>query len=397
MSKNFSDFFLNNFFEYENCTCVCQKETVYSVPGQPPSNNLKLCSVPEQPLRFSYAAQKGLNLSGNAGGIISENILGQLLALPSDDIDSVIQFFEKYGFLFPINNEEYESVDGYALLEIVNRIKATVLLMSAIAGKRDYNKMFIYTTYLLYADPVELKLSATSYSSAKNHQFTDLIRTYNIMPNYSNDQEFFEHECISVWDSIAKEYQKVYIDELAGIEMGDGISGLSGSRDWHFVNLFALYTNYKVNDEFLRAAIDFYYNFQKRVGIIKNVETNRITFHSTPKKENFTDELKEALLKIAKATISEEINANLRNICPQLDVGAFAPSWKLNSLHEALYFSIFYMKPGIELYKECENPNCKHQKYFLINATVTNKKYCCPACGNAAAQRRSRQRKLGGK
>ena len=397
MSKNFSDFFLNNFFEYENCACVCQKETVYSVPGQPPSYNLKLCSVPEQPLRFSYAAQKGLNLSGNAGGIISENILGQLLALPSDDIDSVIQFFEKYGFLFPINNEEYESVDGYALLEIVNRIKATVMLMSAIAGKRDYNKMFIYTTYLLYTDPVELKLSATSYSSAKNHQFTDLIRTYNIMPNYSNDQEFFEHECISVWDSISKEYQKVYIDELAGIEMGDGISGLSGSRDWHFVNLFALYTNYKVNDELLRATIDFYYNFQKRVGVIKNVETNRITFHSTPKKENFTDELKGALLKIAKATISEEINANLRNICPQLDVGVFAPSWKLNSLHEALYFSIFYMKPGIELYKECENPNCKHQKYFLINATVTNKKYCCPACGNAAAQRRSRQRKLEGK
>jgi hypothetical protein len=54
------------------------------------------------------------------------------------------------------------------------------------------------------------------------------------------------------------------------------------------------------------------------------------------------------------------------------------------------------MKPGIELYKEGENPNCKHQKYFLINATVTNKKYCCPACGNAAAQRRSRQRKLEG-
>lgn len=397
MSKNFSDFFLNNFFEYENCACVCQKETVYSVPGQQPSYNLKLCSIPEQPLRFSYAAQKGLNLSGNAGGIISENILGQLLALPSDDIDSVIQFFEKYGFLFPINNEEYESVDGYALLEIVNRIKATVMLMSAIAGKRDYNKMFIYTTYLLYTKPVEIKLSSTSYSSAKNHQFIDLIRTYNIMPNYSNDQEFFEHECISVWDSISKEYQKVYIDELAGIGMGDGISGLSGSRDWHFVNLFALYTNYKVNDELLRATIDFYYNFQKRVGVIKNVETNRITFHSTPKKENFTDELKEALLKIAKATISEEINANLRNICPQLDVGAFAPSWKLNSLHEALYFSIFYMKPGIELYKECENPNCKHQKYFLINATVTNKKYCCPACGNAAAQRRSRQRKLEGK
>lgn len=397
MSKNISDFFLNNFFEYENCACVCQKETVYSVPGQPPSYNLKLYSVPEQPLRFSYAAQKGLNQSGNAGGIISENILGQLLALPYNDIDATIKFFEQYGFLFPINSDEYESVDGYALLEIVNRIRATVMLMSAIAGKRDYGKIFKYTTYLLYTNPVELNLSSQSYSSAKNHQFTELIRTYNIMPNYNESQEFFEHECISIWDSILNGYQKVYIDELTGIEMGDGISGLMGSRDWHFRNLFALYTNYNIDDDLLRTTIDFYYNFQKRVGVIKDVDISRITFHTTLKKENFSDEMKEALLKIAKATISKEINANLHGICPQFDVGSFAPSWKLNSLLEALYFSIFYMKPGVELYKECENPNCKHQKYFLINATVTNKKYCCPACSNAAAQRRSRQRKLEGK
>ena len=396
MDKNFSEFFLTNYFEYENCACICQKETVYSVPGQPPSYNLKLHSVPEKTLRFSYAPQKGLNQSGNAGGVISENILGQLLALPSNDIDAVISFFEKYGFLFPVSSEEYESVDGYALLEIVNRIKATVMLMSAIAGKRDYNKIFTYTTFLLYSHPVELKLSSATYSSLNNHPFTDLIRNYHVMPDYSNRQEFFENECISVWDTILQGYQKVYIDELAGIEMGDGISGLTGSRDWHFTNLFALYTNYGADDDVLRTTIDFYYNFQKRVGIIKDVDISHITFHATLKKENFSDEMKEALLKIAKATISEEINANLHGICPQFDVGTFAPSWKLNSLLEALYFSIFYMKPGVELYKECENPNCKHQKYFLINATVTNKKYCCPACSNAAAQRRSRQRKLEG-
>lgn len=60
MNKNFSNFFLTNYFEYENCACICQKETVYSVPGQPPSYNLKLHSVPEEKLRFSYAAQNGL-------------------------------------------------------------------------------------------------------------------------------------------------------------------------------------------------------------------------------------------------------------------------------------------------------------------------------------------------
>ena len=68
----------------------------------------------------------------------------------------------------------------------------------------------------------------------------------------------------------------------------------------------------------LRNIIDFYYNYQKKVSIIKNVEPTRITYYSSPNKENFSDEMKEMLVKIAKIVISEEINANLHNICPQL-------------------------------------------------------------------------------
>lgn len=394
--KNKLDFFLNNFFEYENCTCECKKETIFSTPGEPPHYNLKICSKLEDMIRFSYAAQKGLNQSGNAGGIISENILGQLLAIPVGDIDATVNFFEKYGFLFPISSEEYEVIDDNALLEIVNRIKATVILMGTIAGKRDYKKMLICATYLLYSEPVHLTLTTREYDS-NNHPFTKLIREYSIMPDLSRNQELHDNECISIKDTIINGYNKVDINELGGMCMGDGIYGLSGSRDWHFKNLFALYTNYPGADEKLRTIIDFYYHYQTKVGIFSNVEINKIFYHSEPNSEKFTDAMKQSLLKIAEIVISEEINANLKDISPQFYVETLSPSWKLNSLLEALYFSIFYMKPGVELYKECENPNCKHQKYFLINATVTNKKYCCPECGNAAAQRRSRQRKLANK
>lgn len=394
--KNNTYFFLNNLFEYESCPCVCQKETVYTTPGQPPHYNLKLCSVPDEVVHFSYAAQKGLNQSGNAGGIISENILGQLLAIPIGDVDATIAFFEKFGFLFPISSEQYEAVEDNALLETVNRIKATVMLMSTIAGKRDYKKMLICATYLLFTEPVHMTMSTREYAS-NNHQFTKLIREFNIMPDTNRNQELYENECISIKDSIINDYNKIDLDELMGMCMGEGISGLAGSRDWHFNNLFALYTNYPGADDKLRKIIDFYYHFETKVGVFKQVEVNRILYHSEPKRDNFTDTMKDALLKIAGIVISEEINANLKGISPQIDSETLIPSWKLNSLLEALYFSIFYMKPGVELYKECENPNCKHQKYFLINATATNKKYCCPACANAAAQRRSRQRKLASK
>ena len=257
MSKNISDFFLNNFFEYENCSCVCQKETVYSVPGQPPHYNLKLCSVPEQTLRFSYAAQKGLNQSGNAGGVISENILGQLLALPTHDIDATIKFFEKYGFLFPISSEEYESIDDYALLEIVNRVKATVRLMGTIAGNRDYKNMLILTTYLLFSDPVSIKLTTQEYTTCK-HTFKKMLEEYCNMPNLSSNQEVFDSGYISVSDTLCKGYNKVSTDDVIAMSCGDGIYNVSGSTTQHFANLFALYTNFPTEDTNLRTIIDFY-------------------------------------------------------------------------------------------------------------------------------------------
>lgn len=104
--------------------------------------------------------------------------------------------------------------------------------------------------------------------------------------------------------------------------------------------------------------------------------------------------MKSALVRIAKIVVSVEINHYISTIRPTIDSKTLEPEWRLNSLLEAIYFSIFYMKPGIEIYKECQNPSCKREVYFLVNATATNKKYCCPACANAAAQRRSRERKM---
>ncbi len=34
------------------------------------------------------------------------------------------------------------------------------------------------------------------------------------------------------------------------------------------------------------------------------------------------------------------------------------------------------MKPGLELYRLCANPNCN--QYFLVKTTSVRNKYCCP-------------------
>ena len=103
---NSSNFFLNNFFELENSPCECKKETIYTAPGVDPSYVLKVCAKSDSDtLRFSYSAQKGLNQSGNAGGVINENILGQLLAIKPTDMDGTIEFLQKYGFIFPVSSD----------------------------------------------------------------------------------------------------------------------------------------------------------------------------------------------------------------------------------------------------------------------------------------------------
>ena len=128
-------------------------------------------------------------------------------------------FLEKYGFIFPISSEMYETIDGTVLLEILNRIKATVKLMSAIAGKKDYKAILIYTTYLLFSEPIRMKLSSITYNT-NFHEFTNLIRTYNIIPDLHRNQEFFDTECISIFDTLKGDFEKLDINEIAGMSEG---------------------------------------------------------------------------------------------------------------------------------------------------------------------------------
>ena len=76
---------------------------------------------------------------------------------------------------------------------------------------------------------------------------------------------------------------------------------------------------------------------------------------------------------------------------PSYNIETMSGSWTIPDLYSALLFSIFYMKPDLELYRKCENPNCG--RYFLVNTTNNRRKYCCIECSNAMQQRKLRQRR----
>lgn len=393
MAKKLSEILMSSFFGCENLACDCQKDIVNVAPGADPQATLKICGNTQHPLKFSYMPQKGLNLSGNAGGVIHPNVLSKLLAIKDGDIDAHIQFFQQFGFLVPISTVDYESVEATQIMEFVNRIKATVRLMNAIAGQINYKNIVIMSAYLLFSDPVEIELSTGNLTSCP-HLFSQYLREYNSFPDMNRNQEVFNTGKFSVNDSLVGGANTVEMSFFNAVRSGSGLTSLSGSNSQPFKHLVAMYTGLEDADPDLRLLIDFFYHYQLQRGIIKEVSHKRLAYYSQNDDFEFSEEMKAALVRIARSVVSAEINYYISTIRPAIAPETLEPEWQMDSLLEAIYFSIFYMKPGVEIYKECQNPSCKREVYFLVSATATNKKYCCPACANAAAQRRARERKM---
>lgn len=75
-----------------------------------------------------------------------------------------------------MSQTDYEAVDANVLMELVNRIKATVMLMNSIAAKKNYTNILIGTTYLLYSEPIAIHLSTGEYDTCV-HEFTNLVHS----------------------------------------------------------------------------------------------------------------------------------------------------------------------------------------------------------------------------
>lgn len=136
MDEKISGISLKTMFQHEGYGCLCAKDTVNTSPDEAPTVTLKVCPDTRTQLLFSYAPKDGLNMTGVAGGLHEKNILGKLLALPKGDIDKHIEFIEKYGFLYPLPENEYTAIEANDLMEMINRIKSTIRLYSYINKKR---------------------------------------------------------------------------------------------------------------------------------------------------------------------------------------------------------------------------------------------------------------------
>lgn len=390
MNGKISGISLNTMFQHEGYGCLCAKDTVNTSPDEAPTVTLKVCPDTSTQLLFSYAPKDGLNMTGVAGGIHEKNILGKLLALPKGDVDKHIEFIEKYGFLYPLPANTYTAIEASDLIDIINRIKSTIRLYSCI-NKKDYKGVLIHVVYLLFAPVTELRIGDDVFSTC-SHCFKNLLDSYNLFPDLSREPEVAANGTYSVDDAFLGKKNAVDISFYNAVRSGSD-TNLQGSKDPWFKNLMAMYMGCKDVDEETRYLIDFFYHLQTEVSVIKEVRYGGFKSYTTFSEDALGDSFKNALLKIARIVVAEEINHNIRGIHPKYNGGKLTATWQVDTLIEALYFSIFYMRNG-EMYKECENPNCKRDRFFLVEATRTNKHYCCEQCRNAAGAQRYRNRQL---
>lgn len=140
----------------------------------------------------------------------------------------------------------------------------------------------------------------------------------------------------------------------------------------------------------IRKTIDLIFHYFCEVGTVKDIkEDGTIEYYGTPNTNKLTSDMKTRILEIAKLVIAEEINANMGSIHPMYDAEKMTPSWHVDTLIGGLYFSIFYMKPDLELFRRCRQCG----QFFTVKATSTRKVYCDDLCRNRYQQSMHRKRK----
>ena len=136
--------------------------------------------------------------------------------------------------------------------------------------------------------------------------------------------------------------------------------------------------------------MDFLIHYFYDVGAVRNVnEDGSIEYYKKPDLKKITSSMKERILEIARLVISEEINANMSDVHPVYDAQKMVPSWTVDTLLGGLYFSIFYMKPDLELFRRCRQCGT----FFPVRTTSTRKVYCSDECRNRYQQSMHRKRK----
>ena len=343
--------------------------------------------ITDEPLFYSFDGINGLCLTTRYGSIRKKNLLLEMASLDIKKEDPVLYFLEEYGFFFPLQSETVSfKLDD--CMHILYRIMATTELISELGMVSPKTDRVLHSTlYLLLGDKIEIKNEDTDklIFSSPLHESMNIIKESSVAVNTDYDsEEAAEKGTYTIKDTLYNETYELDAEDYDSI--------ISGEDPWPkhpeycdllYRKLASVYkTNHSVNRN-TRRVIDFLFHYMYEIGVIKRIDfKNGIEYYKRPDQTSFTEELRSALLITARIVVTTEINTIIsRSVRPFFSADTLDTTWRATSLHAALFFSLFYMRPGKSIFKRCANPSCN--KYFSVSSTNGRRIYCGKKCRDA--------------
>ena len=377
-------------FNYVNNPSMCAinvSHDTYSIKLQ--ERRAFICRIDtEQSVTFGFQPGKGLiRINNETGATEKNNILSEFINLNPDNPKSVKRFFEENGFIFNIPYYASATITESDFFKLVTRLKAAVELASQLSDITRQTDERLVTLILYFIYNSDIKISLESRIKTIEIGEHPILKELN---SYTNSN--YIDSSLEIYDENYS-YTSKYIDPIFGEtefslnKFYNSYKNNEHSRKYHTI---CLYLTEKNNKENYRLGFSFLKALEDKFGSFSGADYDKINFYKKDTKIILDDQLKQAAIKLGKMVLSHEINTFIKNIKPVYNFDSLEPSWDVDCLLSALYFSLFYLKPGIELIRKCENPNCNN--YFYVKTSARRNKYCCYECANAVAQSRFRAR-----
>ncbi len=384
-------------FVFESCKCNTDYNEVVNLNTGNKSKSLVVRNDVSKNYRAAYIFGEGLKEIRRQRVNDKNNILGEFLGIEKNDINSVMSFFNKYGFLFDLSGyNQYVNVNIEDIMYLKDNLEALINLLNAQESSRvNYKKLLDSALFLLLKQDRVIKINdETVYESIHNSFLENiksatkinLIEGGNIVHLQRDDGgKDIAYRCkdslleSGKYDFVISNYDMVLEDDNPYMDFIKQI-----------IKAYVIKNSIFTKDE--EIAIEFLFHFVQQISILSlDLISLDMTFSDEVYDKIQSAEntyLHDALFKISKFLIEREINYHLAKIRPVYNVETMQPNWNLPSLLSAMYLSLFYLDSKQVSYRACKNENCG--QFFLVSKTNSIKKYCCVYCTNAVSQRRYR-------
>lgn len=389
--------FIDEKFAVSGFACDCLIDSRHDKQGKEVTT-LRVKALSNKPLMFAYRTREGLvRINKESRKAECKNLLEKFLGIRDGNKDEIVEFFKRNGFIFPISFNEYEEFDFNDVFYFIRRVKEIINLIGLIKEPTlRYKKIMLSICWLYFAEKVKMESVDANMSGLETctHWYLECLKSKH-GPIYGYTPDGIDAPAqFAIPDTIYPPKYHISEDEVDEKNYYREHEYDENNYVLDYYDAMDVYTREQGATIYQKKIIDYFFHLTREIGDIVSVDKNNkiVTFgvDDSEIKDRFSEPLKIATIDIAKITVKEELDYAISVISPAYDMDDMTGKWSVPDLYSALMFSIFYMRPDMEIIKECQNPNCGQP--FFVSPSNMKKKYCTVACSRAVQQRKHRQR-----